>query len=123
MRSKTVNLAVIFKAAGLPEPVPEYRFRGICGTRTWRFDFAWEKFAIAFEREGGTWAGGRHVRGVGYRNDCLKYSEAAICGWAVIRATSDMIKSGEAITLLKEAFRFRRIVSAAEEENVSAGHG
>jgi hypothetical protein len=102
---KTVDLTPIFLAAGLPEPKKEYPFGGLTGTRKYRFDYAWPEQCICLEREGGTWASGRHIRGVGYRNDCRKYSEAAICSWVVIRATSDMIKSGEAIALLVEAFR------------------
>jgi hypothetical protein len=45
-----------------------------------------------------------HVRLRGYENDCEKYSEAAICGWCVIRVTHGMVKSGRAWTLLEAAF-------------------
>jgi hypothetical protein len=105
MKSSSVNLAALFVAAGLPEPVLEYRFRGLSGKRRWRFDACWPDIKLALEREGATWTGGRHVRGKGYRSDCQKYSEAAICGWTVIRCTADMMKSGEAITLVEAAFK------------------
>jgi|SRR5579871_628319 len=103
-KTASCKLAVIFAACGIPEPHAEYLFTGLSGKRKWRFDFAWPEQRIAFEREGATWTGGRHVRGKGYANDCQKYSEAAICGWVVIRATADMIRSGEALALLGSAF-------------------
>jgi len=101
MRSKTVNLAVIFKAAGLPEPVPEYRFSE---DRNWRFDYAFVDQKLALEIEGGVWTRGRHTTGKGFLGDMEKYNQATILGWRLLRCTPAMIKSGEAITLLKEAF-------------------
>lgn len=66
---------------------------------------AWIGLMVALEVEGGTWIRGRHVRPQGYSLDCIKYSEAAILGWIVIRVTSDMIKSGKAIDLLERAIK------------------
>ncbi len=80
----------------------EYKFHP---TRKWRFDYCWKDKMIALECEGGTWTNGRHTRGKGYRNDCIKYSEAAILGWKVIRATTDMIKDGTAVELLERAHK------------------
>jgi very-short-patch-repair endonuclease len=88
------------RALKLPQPVYEFRFMP---PRRFRFDFAWPDNKVAVEVEGGIWNGGRHVRGNGYENDCKKYSEAAILGWKVIRATGKMIKDGTAIELLKRA--------------------
>src|SRR6266446_19672 len=42
-------------AAGLPEPIPEYRFHN---SRGWRFDYAWPNHYIACEVEGGIWMKG-----------------------------------------------------------------
>ena len=94
----------VLKAVGLPEPEPEYRF---ARPRRWRFDLSWPEQRIAFEREGATWTGGRHTTGRGYRNDCEKYSNAAILGWIVIRATADMIRNGTALALVEKAFAAR----------------
>lgn len=88
------------RALKLPAPMLEFRFMP---PRRFRFDFAWPERKVAIEVEGGTWSGGRHVRGNGYEQDCRKYSEAAIRGWKVIRATGKMIKDGTAIELLKRA--------------------
>ena len=82
----------------------EVRFHG---ERRWRFDYAWPEHKIAFEVEGGAWTNGRHVRGKGYENDCVKYSEAAIHGWTVIRATTGMCSDGRAVELLEKAFKKR----------------
>jgi len=73
--------------------------------RRWRFDYAWPEHKIAFEVEGGAWTNGRHVRGKGYENDCVKYSTAAIKGWTVIRATTNMVSDGRAVELLEQAFK------------------
>ena len=80
-----------------PGAVAEFRFHP---SRRWRFDFAWPDKKLAVEIEGGTWSGGRHTSGKGYRADCEKYSNAAIMGWAVIRVTTDMLRDGTAAKLL-----------------------
>ena len=71
-----------------PQLEPEYRF---APTRRWRFDFAHPDTKIAVELDGGTWNGGRHVRGDGYARDCEKLNAASADGWRVFRLTSDML--------------------------------
>jgi hypothetical protein len=97
------------KLAGLPAPEPEHQFA--LPRRRWAFDWAWPAFRVSAEREGGTWAegeeAGRHSRGKGYRDDCVKYSNAAILGWCVVRFTSDMEASGEALALIERALLAR----------------
>ena len=61
--------------------------------RRWRFDFALPERMIAFEIEGGHWAGGRHTRGSGFAKDCEKYLEAALAGWTVVRLTAEQINT------------------------------
>lgn len=80
--------------------VEEHRFHD---TRRWRFDFAWPELMLALELEGGTHAGGRHVRGAGFEKDCEKYNQAACMGWLVLRATSAMVRDGRALSTLEEA--------------------
>jgi very-short-patch-repair endonuclease len=96
------TFATMIVACGLPEPVEEFRFDPV---RRWRFDFAWPERMLALEIEGGTWSGGRHVRGKGYANDCEKYNAACLAGWRVLRFTSGMVRSGEALAVLAEALR------------------
>jgi hypothetical protein len=57
------TFAAVIAAAGLPAPVREHRF---APPRRWRFEYAWPAHRLALEVEGGTWTGGRHVRGRGY---------------------------------------------------------
>lgn len=54
-------------------------------TRKWKFDFALPEYKIAVEYEGGTYSGGGHTRGAHYWSDCIKYREAALLGWVVLR--------------------------------------
>ncbi len=91
-------------AAGLPAPVPEFRFHP---TRKWRFDFAWPDVPIlimrgnsggfccrlAMEIDGAVWKQGRHTRGAGYIADMEKLNAAAMAGWLVLRYTPDQILS------------------------------
>lgn len=103
--------------ASLPHPIAEHYFAKQIG-RQWRFDYCWPDHRIALEIEGLAFgrmvetkdgekvrtAGGRHATGAGLQADCEKYSWAAILGWLVIRATTQMVRKGEAIELLKQAF-------------------
>lgn len=93
-------LAMQIMALRLPKPVYEYRFHG---ARKWRFDLAWPDDMIAAEVEGGIWKQGRHTRGKGYENDMRKYDRAALLGWCVLRFSTGMVDSGEAIKMLQEA--------------------
>jgi len=85
-------------------PSRELPFALVIGRR-WRFDLAWINYRVAVEREGGTWIQGRHTRGKGYAEDCVKYSEAAILGWAVIRLTSDKLAKKRRVETLAQIER------------------
>ena len=94
---------------GFPEPELEYRFHPV---RKWRFDMYWARpqhiwrpLGVACEVEGGTYSGGRHVRGKGYEGDCEKYNEAALMEIVVIRVTAKHITSGSAVQWLGRALR------------------
>lgn len=87
-------------SAGVPQPSREMPF---LADRGWRFDFAWPGSMVALEVEGGQWVRGRHTRAMGYERDCEKYSEAAIAGWLVVRATGDMVRDGRAVLLVSRA--------------------
>ncbi|MGH7171885.1 MAG: hypothetical protein ACRELF_06940 [Gemmataceae bacterium] len=93
------TLGFILEAAGLPPPCREFRF---APPRRWRFDYAWPDRRLALEIEGGTYSGGRHVRGKGYEADCEKYNAAALAGWTVLRVTTAMIRDGRVLVLLQQ---------------------
>ena len=65
--------------------------------RRFRFDFVIIGSDLVIEVEGGTWSGGRHTSGVGFRSDCFKYNKALELGYRVLRYTTDMVTKGEAI--------------------------
>lgn len=75
-------------APELPEPAEQHVFDP---RRGWALDFSWPSLRVAVEIEGGTWNGGRHVRGKGYAQDCAKYNALVLAGWSLLRYTSDMI--------------------------------
>lgn len=86
----------------LPTPVLELRF---APPRRWRFDLAFEAERLAVEVDGGIWKGGRHNRGQGYENDCVKFAEAVIRGWRVLRVTTGQVKSGVALGFVERALK------------------
>ena len=94
-RSKGEELFIEqLKVAGLLIPEEEYKF---LPDRRFRFDFAWPRWKLAVEIEGATWSGGRHSRGKGFENDCIKYNLAVRDLWRVLRFTTQMVKDGRAI--------------------------
>ena len=81
------------------KPEREYRF---C-ERKWKVDFAFPMHHLAVEIEGGTWTAGRHSRGAGYEKDLEKYNRLTLMGWRLLRFTTQMVMSGEAIETTKAA--------------------
>ena len=79
----------------------EYRFDQ---ARKWRFDIAIPDRKLAIEVDGGTWVGGRHTTGAGFRRDCEKMNAATVQGWRVLRFTSDMVRDG-ALGTIQAALR------------------
>lgn len=75
--------------------------------RKWRFDFAWPNYRLAVEIEGGVWTGGRHTRGKGFSEDCVKYNTATSLGWKVLRFTGDHIESGYALAATKDLLKIQ----------------
>ena len=90
------------------EPEREHRF---APPRRWRFDFAFLKRKLAVEVEGGIWNGGRHTRGKGYQHDLAKYNAASRLGWVVLRYSTEMVESGDAIQEVLEVLQERLEIS------------
>lgn len=80
----------------------EYKFHP---KRRWKFDFADPARMIAIELEGGTWSNGRHTRGQGFQDDCIKYNEAQKLGWQVYRFDAPMVMKGLAIDFIRKLHR------------------
>jgi very-short-patch-repair endonuclease len=93
--------------AGLPAPVREHVF---AKPRRWRIDFAWPERRLAIEIDGATWSGGRHNRGSGLERDYEKLNALALLGWTVLRFSSSLVRSGEALRFTQLAFG-RRIAA------------
>ena len=88
----------------LPEAVREYKFHP---KRKWKFDFAWPASMIAVEVEGAVWMEkSRHTSGKGFTDDCVKYNEAALLGWQVLRVVGSQIEDGSAIDWIRRAHGF-----------------
>ena len=92
--------ALHIRARHLPIPAREYQFDQ---HRKWRADFAFLSPKILVEIEGGVGGKSRHTSAKGFDDDSRKYSAAAIAGWMVLRFSTRMVKSGEAITTLEKA--------------------
>lgn len=89
-RESTLEKTFLFKWKVCQGPALEREFV-FHPSRKWRFDFAHLESRTAIEIEGGIWTASRHTTGRGFSNDCEKYNEAALRGWAVFRLTGDMI--------------------------------
>lgn len=87
-RAPIYPLVGLCRAAGLPEPVPEYRFHA---ARKWRADYAWPLRLVIVEIDGGVWTQGRHTRGAGVIADQRKLNAAALLGYRVLRYTPDRL--------------------------------
>ena len=68
--------------------VEEYQFHP---TRKWRFDYAWPRYLVAVEKDGGVWSGGKHGRGSGIVKDHEKQNAAAVLGWRILRCTPQQL--------------------------------
>ena len=105
-----IVLETHLKELGLKNIEVEHRFaRSLC--REWRSDyfipaFSQEKICVKIpvlvEIEGGAWSAGRHTRGKGYSDDCLKYSTASAMGFKVFRFTTQQVLSGDSKAFLKK---------------------
>lgn len=100
MKNNNNFILQLLKQEKLPLPEIEYRF---CKNRKWRFDYAYPKQKIAIEIEGGVWMGGRHTRGSGFVKDMVKYNNATMLGWRLLRYTPDQ-KTNKMIDDLKKIF-------------------
>lgn len=83
------------RSEGIQDFITQFKF---CD-RKWTFDFAWPQYKLAVEVDGGHWIGGRHSKGKGFENDCVKNNEAMLRGWHVLHFTSNMVNDPELLAL------------------------
>jgi very-short-patch-repair endonuclease len=102
MSKLETELLFQIQALKLPEPVREHR---IHPPRRWRCDFCWPDHMLAVECDGAIFSGGRHTRGKGFEADCQKLNRAILDSWKVLRFTSGMIRRGEALQALEQAWK------------------
>lgn len=100
LEANPVDFSLACAMLGLPVPLVEHKFHPV---RKWRFDLAWPDCMLAMEIEGGSWIGGRHTRGAGFAEDCIKYAEATLLGWRVLRFTVQQVGDGTAFKYLEHA--------------------
>ncbi len=61
---------------------------------------------LVVECDGGTWSGGRHVRGQGVEDDCEKQNLLVTHGYRPLRVTGKQIKDGRALKWIELAIKF-----------------
>ncbi len=69
-------------------------------SRKWRIDFVIGD--LAAEVEGGIYNGGAHTRGSHFESDAIKYAEALLAGYRVVRFSTGQIKDGTAIDYIRK---------------------
>jgi hypothetical protein len=83
------RLLQILRAAGLPEPVPQFRV-ALSPTRNARLDFAWPEEKLYCEFDPYKWHGGRDR----YMHDATRRLQLEMLGWRGVAVTDDELDSG-----------------------------
>ncbi len=94
--------ALQLDALGLTGYLREYQ--AIKG-RKYRFDFCWEHAKLLAEINGGTFTKGAHSTGTGIRRDYEKNNLAQLEGWRCLMFDSEMVRSGEAVEIVRKALQ------------------
>jgi len=78
----------------------EYSF---AAPRRHRADFAWLGARLLVEVQGGIWMGkGAHSGGSAIERDIEKVHLAVLHGWRLLPVTTDQVRSGEAVELVRK---------------------
>lgn len=94
------TLETQLRQLGIDDFEREFRFHPV---RKWEADFAWPDEMLIVECEGGTYSQGRHTRGKGFEEDCVKYNAATLLGWRVLRYPKNLISEGKAAFQIQDA--------------------
>ena len=71
--------------------------------RKYRFDFCFKDARLLIEINGGTFTKGAHSTGTGIRRDYEKNNLAQLAGWRCLIFDGKMVKSGEAVEVVRKA--------------------
>lgn len=84
--------------AGLPRPVRQFRFAKHLG-REFTADQAFPEWRVLVECEGGLWrrGGGAHSHPSNILRDIEKANYVALCGYFLVRVTTDDVRNGKAV--------------------------
>ena len=108
MNQSDLEAAFLFylRAAGLPEPVAQYRDKKTFG-RGFAWDFAYPEARLLIEVQGGQWANGKtaHTWGKSFQRDCEKLNAAQLAGWRQLNFCRGMIDAGDVAEIVKEALK------------------
>jgi len=99
----------------ITEPVVR-EYKAIPG-RQFRFDLAYIKSKILIEIHGGTWSGGRHTRGIGFKDDREKMNEAQTLGYDVYEFTSEDVENGRAAEAVARYYRIKENIPVDDKQN------
>lgn len=105
-KQDAVEFLNICERAQLPKPELEFVFHP---TRKWRFDYAWPKYKLALEVDGGVFIGGAHNSGRGFLEDHEKLNSAAVIGWRVLKVQPKDILKFETVDMVARAMKGRCI--------------
>jgi len=106
--------------ARLPNPVREFRFHH---TRQWRFDLAWVEHRFAVEVDGGLHVHGGHNRGAYIEETMVKYAEAILAGWRVLRVSPKHVESGQALVWVEGCLKGPPAPPPGRQAALALGHG
>lgn len=84
----------------------EYEFHP---ARHWKLDFALVGEKLAIEVEGGIALIGRHQRPEGFIEDMYKYNALIVQGWRLLRFSTHMVMTGEAIETVLQVLGIREV--------------
>jgi very-short-patch-repair endonuclease len=63
---------------------------------------------LAIEVDGATWIGGRHARGYGIEDDCVKQNSLVTLGYRPMRFTRKQVSDGRALQWIEQAMKVAR---------------
>jgi very-short-patch-repair endonuclease len=94
-----------------PQPDRQHKFHP---ERRWRFDFAWPRYLVAVEIDGGIFMRGRHSRGASFTKDCEKMNAATLLNWKVLRYTTKDLEA-RPVQCAEEVAELLSLVPTVEE--------